>query len=33
MRGKDEWHYRGNSIIIGPHGDVIVAAGHQQDTC
>ena len=32
MRGKDEWHYRGNSIIIGPHGDVIVAASHQQDT-
>ena len=32
MRGKDQWHYRGNSIIIGPHGDVIVAAGHQQDT-
>ena len=31
-RGKDEWHYRGNSIIIGPHGDVIVAASHQQDT-
>lgn len=27
-----EWHYRGNSIICGPHGDVIVAAGHQQDT-
>ncbi len=31
-RGGDEWHYRGNSIIIGPHGDVIQAAGHQQDT-
>jgi len=31
-RGGDEWHYRGNSIIIGPHGDIIVAAGHQQDT-
>ncbi len=31
-RGKDEWHYRGNSIIIGPHGDTIVAANHQQDT-
>lgn len=27
-----EWHYRGNSIICGPHGDVIVAANHQQDT-
>ena len=31
-RGGDEWHYRGNSIIIGPHGDIIQAAGHQQDT-
>ena len=31
-RGKDKWHYRGNSIIIGPHGDVMVEAGHQQDT-
>ncbi len=31
-RSGDEWHYRGNSIIIGPHGDVIVAAGHEQDT-
>jgi predicted amidohydrolase len=31
-RGKDQWHYRGNSIIIGPHGDIIVQAGHQQDT-
>ena len=31
-RGDDEWHYRGNSIIIGPHGDIIVEAGHQQDT-
>ena len=31
-RGGDEWHYRGNSIIIGPHGDVIIAAPHQQDT-
>ncbi len=31
-RGKDEWHYRGNSIIFGPHGDCIVAANHQQDT-
>ncbi|MCF8103251.1 MAG: carbon-nitrogen hydrolase family protein [Desulfarculaceae bacterium] len=27
-----QWHYRGNSIIAGPHGDVIVAANHQQDT-
>ena len=31
-RGKDQWHYRGNSIICGPHGDVIVAASHEQDT-
>lgn len=31
-RGDDSWHYRGNSIICGPHGDVIVKAGHQQDT-
>ena len=31
-RGKDEWHYRGNSILSGPHGDIIVAANHEQDT-
>ncbi|WP_419780573.1 carbon-nitrogen hydrolase family protein [Maridesulfovibrio sp.] len=31
-RETGEWHYRGNSIIIGPHGDIIVQAGHQQDT-
>ncbi len=31
-RDGNEWHYRGNSIIIGPHGDTIVKAGHQQDT-
>jgi predicted amidohydrolase len=31
-RRNDQWHYRGNSIIIGPHGDIIVQAGHQQDT-
>lgn len=31
-RGKDTWRYRGNSIICGPHGDVIVAANHEQDT-
>ena len=30
-RSTGEWHYRGNSIIIGPHGDIIVQAGHQQD--
>jgi predicted amidohydrolase len=27
-----QWHYRGNSIIAGPHGDIIAAANHQQDT-
>jgi len=32
QRGKDVWHYRGNSIVCGPYGDVIVAANHQQDT-
>jgi len=31
-RGNDQWHYRGNSIVCGPHGDIIVAADHQQDT-
>jgi len=31
-RSGDEWHYRGNSIIIGPHGDILIAAPHQQDT-
>jgi len=31
-RGKDEWHFRGNSIVCGPHGDIIVAANHEQDT-
>lgn len=31
-RGKDQWHYRGNSIICGPHGDIIVAANHEQNT-
>jgi len=31
-RGDDVWHYRGNSIVCGPHGDVIVAANHEQDT-
>lgn len=31
-RGNDQWHYRGNSIITGPHGDIIVAANHEQDT-
>lgn len=31
-RDKDQWHYRGNSILCGPHGDIIVQANHQQDT-
>ncbi len=31
-RGKDVWHYRGNSMVAGPHGDIIVAADHEQDT-
>jgi len=31
-RGKDQWHYRGNSIVCGPHGDIIAAANHEQDT-
>ena len=31
-RSGDVWHYRGNSIVYGPHGDILVAAGHQQDT-
>jgi len=32
QRGKDEWHYRGNSIVYNPHGEVVVAADHEQDT-
>ena len=31
-RDSNQRHYRGNSIIIGPHGDIIVQANHQQDT-
>ena len=31
-REGDVWHYRGNSIVYGPHGDVVVAANHEQDT-
>ena len=30
--GDDQWHFRGNSIISGPHGNVIIAAGHEQET-
>jgi predicted amidohydrolase len=32
QRGPDKWHYRGNSIVAGPYGDIVVAADHQQDT-
>ncbi len=32
QRGKDQWHYGGNSIICGPHGDIIVEANHEQNT-
>ncbi|MBC8320713.1 MAG: carbon-nitrogen hydrolase family protein [Bacteroidetes bacterium] len=31
-RGNDQWHYRGNSIICGPHGDIIVDANSEQNT-
>jgi predicted amidohydrolase len=31
-RDGNNWHYRGNSCVYGPHGDKIVAAGHEQDT-
>ena len=31
-RGGDQWHYQGNSIICGPHGDVIVDANNEQNT-
>jgi len=31
-RGDDQWHYGGNSIICGPHGDIIVKANHEQNT-
>ena len=31
-RDNNEWHYRGNSIIAGPHGDTLVSANHEQDT-
>jgi len=32
QRGKDVWHYRGNSIVYDPHGEIVVAADHEQDT-
>jgi predicted amidohydrolase len=31
-REGDVWHYRGNSIVCGPHGDIMVRANHEQDT-
>ena len=31
-RDGDTWHYRGNSCVYGPHGDLIVAANKDQDT-
>jgi len=31
-REDDEWHYRGNSIVYGPDGEIVVAANHEQDT-
>lgn len=30
--GKKQWHYRGNSIISGPHGDIVAAADHNKAT-
>jgi predicted amidohydrolase len=30
--GNKQWTFQGNSIICGPHGDVILAADRQQDT-
>ncbi len=31
-RDNNEWHYGGNSIVSGPHGDTLVSANHEQDT-
>lgn len=31
-RDGDTWHYRGNSCIYGPHGDLIIEARNEQDT-
>ncbi|XPV76098.1 MAG: carbon-nitrogen hydrolase family protein [Desulfovibrio sp.] len=31
-RDGSQWHYRGNSIIIDPHGDILVEAEHERDT-
>jgi predicted amidohydrolase len=32
QRGEDVWHYRGNSIVYGPHADILVEAANEQDT-
>lgn len=31
-RDGEVWHYRGNSVVIGPHGDHLVTASAEQDT-
>lgn len=31
-RDGSVWHYRGNSIVYGPHGDLLAAAHHEQNT-
>jgi len=31
-RDGEVWHYRGNSAVIGPHGDHLVTAAAEQDT-
>ncbi|MGE9296611.1 MAG: carbon-nitrogen hydrolase family protein [Puniceicoccales bacterium] len=32
MRDGDAWHYRGNSMVCSPHGEILVAAHQEQDT-
>ncbi|MBU0731330.1 carbon-nitrogen hydrolase family protein [Patescibacteria group bacterium] len=31
-RQGDVWHYKGNSIVAGPDGNILVEAVHEQDT-
>lgn len=31
-RDGQQWHYRGNSLVAGPHGDILVAAENERDT-
>ncbi|WP_309387146.1 nitrilase-related carbon-nitrogen hydrolase [Cerasicoccus frondis] len=31
-RDGDSWHYRGNSMVCSPHGEILVAAHNEQDT-